>query len=52
MSLKDFKPRVTDFVAAGGLDSRCQRATLAFGLGYEETVLDWMDELPHILGET
>jgi hypothetical protein len=51
MSLNDFKPRVTDFVAAGGLDPY-QRATLAFGLCYEEAVLDRMDELPRILGET
>jgi hypothetical protein len=51
MSLKDFEPRVTDFVAAGGLDP-CQRATLAFGLRYEEAVLEWMDELPRILSET
>ncbi|WP_328419710.1 PadR family transcriptional regulator [Streptomyces sp. NBC_00443] len=37
--------------AAGGLDAY-QRATLAFGLRYEEAVLEWMDELPGILAET
>ncbi|MGC9665927.1 PadR family transcriptional regulator [Planosporangium sp. 12N6] len=30
---------------------RYQRATLAFGLRYEQAVIDWMNELPGILGE-
>jgi len=36
--------------AAGGLD-RYQRATLGFGLHYEQAVLAWMDELPALLAE-
>lgn len=28
-----------------------QRATLAFGIRYEQAVLDWMDELPAILND-
>lgn len=35
--------------AAGGLDP-FQRATLAFGIRYEQAVLAWMDELPDLLG--
>ena len=29
--------------------SRCERATLDFGIGYERAVLDWFDRLPGLL---
>nr|WP_276514893.1 PadR family transcriptional regulator [Nocardia transvalensis] len=29
--------------------SRCERATLDFGIGYERSVLDWFDRLPELL---
>lgn len=29
--------------------SRCERATLDFGIGYERAVLDWFDRLPSLL---
>jgi DNA-binding PadR family transcriptional regulator len=37
-----------ELAASGGLD-RYQRATLGFGLHYEQAVLSWMDELPALL---
>ena len=37
-----------ELAASGGLD-RYQRATLGFGLHYEQAVLAWMDELPALL---
>jgi DNA-binding PadR family transcriptional regulator len=37
-----------ELAAADGLD-RYQRATLGFGLHYEQAVLAWMDELPALL---
>jgi len=37
-----------ELARSGGLD-RYQRATLGFGLHYEQAVLAWMDELPALL---
>jgi DNA-binding PadR family transcriptional regulator len=37
-----------ELATSGGLD-RYQRATLGFGLHYEQAVLAWMDELPALL---
>ena len=39
-----------ELAASGGLD-RYQRATLGFGLHYEQAVLAWMDGLPALLTE-
>jgi DNA-binding PadR family transcriptional regulator len=36
------------YLAEGGLDAY-QRATVAFGVAYEEAVLTWLDQLPAIL---
>ncbi|WP_314176960.1 PadR family transcriptional regulator [Streptomyces winkii] len=40
--------RYRETCEADGLDPY-EKATLAFGLRYEQAVLDWMDELPSIL---
>jgi DNA-binding PadR family transcriptional regulator len=40
--------RYRAYLQDGGLDEY-QQATVTFGIGYEETVLSWLDQLPGIL---
>lgn len=51
----DANRRIHEQRLAGYLDStdeemsRCKRATLDFGIGYERAVLAWFDRLPALL---